>query len=61
MSGQEYDVRAVEHRPETIEGLREAAMQLLRDGLTDHDVAQILELDVNAVRRLVGECIGCEQ
>lgn len=57
---QDFDRRAREHAPQTVEGLRDAALEMLRNGLTDHDVAHVLQLDVNGVRRLVGECIGCE-
>lgn len=56
----DYDRRAAEHAPQTAEGLRAAALEMLRSGLTDHDVAHVLRLDVNAVRRLIGACPGCE-
>ena len=43
------------------EGLRRAALEMLRAGLTDHDVAGVLRLDVAGVRRLVGEYQGCDE
>ncbi len=55
----DLDRRALEHAPRTIGELRAAAQAMLRDGLTDNDVARVLRLDVAAVRRLVGECLGC--
>ena len=41
--------------------MRQAAAAMLADGLTDHDVAHILRLDVSAVRRLVGFCVDCHE
>jgi hypothetical protein len=40
--------------------MRAAAQQLIASGLTDHDVANILRLDVNQLRRIFGHCSGCE-
>jgi hypothetical protein len=37
-----------------------AAKAMAREGHTDHTIAQILRLDVIAVRRLIGECSSCE-
>lgn len=54
-----YRERAERHAPRTVEELRDAARGMLRDGMSDHGVAAALGVDVNAVRRLVGECVGC--
>ena len=42
-------------------GLHSAELEMLRAGLTDHDVAAVLRLDVAGVRRLIGECQGCDE
>jgi len=60
MRADDYRARAEQHAPRTVEELRAAAQQMLRDGRGDHTVAQALRLDVAAVRRLVGQCAGCE-
>lgn len=57
----DYSRRATEHAPATAEGLRDAALEMLRSGLTDHDAAHVLRLDVNALRRLIGACPGCSE
>lgn len=44
----------------TAEAMRSAARQMLRDCLSERDVSDTLRLDVNGVRRLVGECDDCE-
>jgi hypothetical protein len=55
-----YRERAAQHMPQSKEGLLHAAREMLRNGLTDHDVAHVLRLDVQQIRRLIGECPGCE-
>jgi hypothetical protein len=50
----EYDERAQRHAPKTAEQIQAAARALARDGHTDHTIAQILRLDVQAVRQLIG-------
>ncbi len=54
-SGDDHRRRAELHKPLTREGIVAAARELLRTGLSDHDVAQVLKLDVQQLRRLVGE------
>jgi hypothetical protein len=39
--------------------LRATALQLIRDGLCPRDVAVALNLDIEALRRLVGGCSEC--
>ena len=56
----DYQDRAERFAPKTLEEIRDAARQMLRDGLGEHSVADALQLDVNAVRRLIGECAGCD-
>ena len=55
----DYRQRAEAHKPSDAAGIRAAALEMLRSGLTDHDVGHVLRLDANAVRRLVGECTEC--
>ncbi len=56
----DYRTRAERHAPQTAAELRRAAQQMLRDGMGEHSVADALKLDVAAVKRLVGQCAGCE-
>lgn len=56
----DYRARAERNGPKTAAELRQAAQQMIRDGLGEHTVAAALQLDVNAVRRLVGSCAECE-
>ena len=56
----DYQDRAERFAPKTIDEIRDAARQMLRDGLGEHSVADALQLDVNAVHRLIGECAGCD-
>lgn len=60
MSDVYYRDRAEAHKPRTKEGIIEAAREMLRNGLTDYDAAHVLKLDVEQVRRLIGECSTCE-
>ena len=57
----DYAKRAQAHAPQTAEELRDAARAMLRDGLGEHTVAEALQLDVNAVRRLIGERAWCAE
>jgi hypothetical protein len=50
----DYRQRAEQHKPRTAEGITAAAREMLRNGLTDHDAAYVLRLDVQQLRRLVG-------
>lgn len=59
MSTDGYAARAQEYAPRSIAELRAAARQMLRDGLGEHSIADALRLDVDAVRRLLGECQDC--
>jgi hypothetical protein len=53
--------RAELHKPKTQDGIIAAARDMLRNGLTDYDVARVLRLDVQHVRRLIGAgCQACE-
>ena len=54
-----YAQRRDQFKPRTVQELRKSAQQMLRDGLGEHTVAAALQLDVNAVRRLIGECVDC--
>jgi hypothetical protein len=50
----DYDARAQRHAPKTAEQIAAAARELARDGHSDHTIAQILRLDVQAVRQIIG-------
>jgi hypothetical protein len=47
--------RAEPHKPRTPEGICDAAGELLRQGLTEHDIAHVFCLDVAQIRQLLGE------
>lgn len=55
----DYQDRAERFAPKTIDEIRDAARAMLHDGMSDHGIAAALKMDVNAVRRLIGECAGC--
>lgn len=57
----DYRSRAQQHAPRTAAEIVEAARNLAREGHTDYTIAQILSLDVTAVRRLLGECRDCAE
>jgi hypothetical protein len=57
----EYARRAEQHRPRTPQEVRRAAQEMARDGLGDYSIAAALNLDVVAVRRLIGKCPGCDE
>jgi hypothetical protein len=50
----DYTRRAREHAPHTPQELSIAAQDLTGRGYGDYDIARILELDINATRRLIG-------
>ena len=52
--------RARENMPSDPEGLRSAAIAMVTSGLTDHDVAQALRVNVTVVRMLTGTCGDCD-
>jgi hypothetical protein len=54
LNGVDYAARAQRHAPKTAEQILAAARRLAREGHTDHTIAQILRLDVQAVRQLIG-------
>ena len=56
----DYAARAQAHAPRTVEDLREAARGMLRDGHGAATIAQALQLDVHAVRQLIGNCTECD-
>jgi hypothetical protein len=60
VSAPAYQELAEAHKPQTAEGIAAAARELVRNGLTDHDVAHVLRLDVELVRRFLGHCGTCE-
>lgn len=56
----DYRARAELHRPQTMEGFRDAAQQMLREGFSDHGIAHALRLHPEQVRRLLGpQCVDC--
>ena len=57
----DYAKRAQARAPQTAEELRDAARAMLRDGLGEYTVAEALQLDVHAVRRLIGERAWCAE
>jgi hypothetical protein len=59
MSPAEYYARAIEHRPQTLQALRETAQRMLAEGYTDHGIASALQVAVEQVRRLIG-CSDCQ-
>jgi len=59
-SDDNYQARADLHRPTTMEGFRDAAQQMLREGFSDHGIAHALRLRPEQVRRLLGpQCADC--
>ena len=56
----DYTARAQQHRPKSIEDLRNTANAMLLEGYSDHGVAAALGVAVEQVRRLVGQCGECE-
>jgi hypothetical protein len=53
-AGTSHRELAEPHRPSTPEGLASAAREPLRNGLTDHDIAHILRMDVAQIRQILG-------
>ena len=56
----DYATRSVQHRPQTIEEMREASRRMLAEGYSDHGVGAALGIAVEQVRRLMGDCGVCE-
>lgn len=56
----DYLAMAEMHKPKDADGIRIAAMELARNGLSDHDIGHVLKLDVNSIRQLLGRCGDCE-
>jgi DNA-binding NarL/FixJ family response regulator len=54
-----YQRRAEIHKPKTASELRSAIQRMLSEGMSEHGIADILSLNVEAVRRLAG-CRDCE-
>lgn len=54
MSDSEYRRRAEEHAPKTPAEVVQTARNLLKQGFSDHTIASILKIDVNAVRVMLG-------
>jgi hypothetical protein len=50
----EYRRRAQAHMPKTREEVEAAASQLAGQDFSDHTIAAILKIDVNALRQMVG-------
>ena len=57
-SFQDYRALAREHAPKTPEQIARAAHELAAAGLGDYDIADILQENVNSVRRLLAERIS---
>jgi hypothetical protein len=55
MSDIYYRDRAERHAPKTAAEIERAARELAASGLGEHTVAHILRMDVNALRRMLGE------
>lgn len=56
----DYLDRAQIHATKSALELRDAAQAMARDGHGDHTIAEALKLDVDGVRRLLGDCRDCE-
>lgn len=54
MTDSEYRRRAEEHAPKTPAEVAQTARNLLKRGFSDHTIASILKIDVNAVRLMLG-------
>jgi hypothetical protein len=50
----EYDERAQRNAPKTPAEVEQSARDLIRQGFSDHTIASILKIDVNAVRLMLG-------
>lgn len=60
MISDDYAQHRDQFKPRTVQELRKSAQQMLRDGIGENTIAAALQLDVNAVRRLIGTCQDCE-
>ena len=54
MSEPAYAHKALEHAPRTVDQIVKAVREMAAAGHSDHTIAQVLHLDVNAVRQLIG-------
>jgi hypothetical protein len=54
MSDTAYSYKALEHAPRTMDQIEKAVREMAAAGHSDHTIAQVLHLDVNAVRQLIG-------
>jgi hypothetical protein len=50
----DYQRRAEEHAPKTPAEVAQCARDLIKQGFSDHTIASILKIDVNAVRLMLG-------
>jgi hypothetical protein len=53
-----YRDRAQAHAPKTAEEIERAARDLAASGFSDHTVATILKVDVNALRQMLGPLVS---
>lgn len=51
----EYTARAQQNAPKTPAEVAAAACELANRGFSDHTVAAILRIDVEAIRQMIGE------
>lgn len=60
--GGALDYRALSelNKPKDVEGMREAARELARSGLTEHGIAAALKLNVQIVREMLGPPHGVQ-
>ncbi len=55
MIGDDYAARAQANAPRTPAEGAESTRELARQGFSDHTISSILRIDVQMVRRLIGE------
>jgi hypothetical protein len=56
-----YRLHARQHEPRTLAELRAAAQDMLRAGHTERVIAESLNLDLDGLRRLIGQCENCDE
>lgn len=57
----DYEKLANLHRPLDANQILAEARRLKAEGHSDYGIAHCLRLDVNAVRRMLGQCGDCEE
>jgi hypothetical protein len=58
MPATDEEARRNLHRPQTLDEVRKAAQRMANEGLSDYSIAAAFSVDVNSIRRLLGECAG---